>query len=176
MLINVYTLLLIHPMMAGLLATVVHGGDSTTPDTHASPEYLVHVRAHKLPAEATHTADGSASSPFRTIEAARDHLRILRAAVSNNGGARRSRVIIGSGTYAPLRLEAEDSGSPGRPVIYEADRLGGPVVISAGTQVPQGAFKPWSGHPGILQADLSALDLDYGSIIPAGGCYGDCTG
>jgi hypothetical protein len=158
-------------------------GSRSLPSTTAAKqqEHVVHVRATArppLPAEAAAAltiVDGSAASPFPTVEAARDHLRALRAA--GEGGDRTSyRVLIGSGTYAPLRLEPEDSGSPGHPVIYEADRSDGPVVISAGTQVPKDAFRQWSGHPGIVKADLSSLHLDFGSIAPGSGCGGDCTG
>jgi hypothetical protein len=141
-------------------------------------ELVVHVRAasadNAAAERAAATADGSASSPFPTIHAARDHLRVLRAA--GGDGASRYRVVIGSGTYAPLQLAPEDSGSPGRPVIYEADRSDGPAVVSAGTEVPKDAFEPWAGHPGILKANLSSLNLQYGSLRPGGGCYGDCTG
>ena len=166
-----------------LLWLVALASCDSSPSTTAATqqEHVVHVRAPParppLPAEAAAAliiVDGSAVSPFPTIEAARDHLRTLRAA--GEGGNRSYRVVIGSGTYAPLRLEPEDSGSPGHPVIYEADRSDGLVVISAGTQVPKDAFMQWSGHPGIVKADLSSLHLDFGSIAPGSGCGGDCTG
>eukprot|EP01043_Picozoa_sp_COSAG02_P016263 COSAG02_NODE_712_length_18122_cov_6.792321_6_plen_228_part_00 len=120
-------------------------------------------------------ADGSPSAPFPTIEAARDHLRAVRA----NGalGNRRYRVVISAGTYPPLHLEKQDSGSPGRPIIYEADTSHGPVVVSGGIQVPKSAFQPWQGHPGVLKADLAQLGvIDYGSITAGGDCGGNCTG
>ena len=119
-------------------------------------------------------ADGSAARPFRTIHEARDRIRQLRRQGPMEGLS--FKVSIGAGTYPPLRLQAQDSGSPGRPVVYEADRTDGPAVVSAGVQVPKDTFQPWPGHHGIVKANLSALNLDYGSMAPGGGNYGDCTG
>lgn len=137
-------------------------------------EHVVHVRARgPLRVAEAGAVAGSAGSPFATIHGARDHLRTLRT-----GGDRRTRyrVVIGAGTYAPLELQAHDSGSPGRPVIYEADSADGPAVISAGVQVPKESFQPWAGHPGIYKADLTSLGLTYGSITAGGDCGGNCTG
>eukprot|EP01048_Picozoa_sp_COSAG05_P029090 COSAG05_NODE_9389_length_627_cov_1.155303_1_plen_161_part_01 len=138
-------------------------------------EYVVHVRAphggplaaatadhsqhHRRETEgATREPDGSAAAPFPTIEGARDHLRSLRSAGGDD--ERQYRVVIGRGTYTPLRLEPQDSGSRSDPpVIYEADPSDGPAIISGGTQVPKGAFKPWVGHSGVLTADISSLNL-----------------
>ena len=137
----------------------------------STEEYVVRVKA----AHGTDVAaspDGSALSPFPTIAGARDHLRALRT----GGDGRRYRVVVGAGTYAPLELQAQDSGSPGRPVIYEADTTEGPAVVSGGVQVPKTAFQPWAGHPGILKADLASLGVHYGSITAGGDCGGNCTG
>ena len=120
-------------------------------------------------------ADGSPGAPFPTIEAARDHLRALRGDGAQDGD-RRYRVIIGAGTYPPLQLERQDSGSPRSPVVYEADSSRGPVVVSAGIQIAKSAFQPWEGHPGVLKANLSQLGVDYGSITAGGDCGGNCTG
>ena len=119
-------------------------------------------------------ADGTAARPFHTIHEARDRIRQLRRQGPKEGLS--FKVSIGAGTYPPLRLQAQDSGSPGRPVIYEADRTDGPAVVSAGVQVPKDAFQPWPGHHGIVKANLVSLNLDYGSMAPGGGNYGDCTG
>lgn len=146
------------------------------PAADGPAEQVIHVSAagRSTSGAADTATDGSAGSPFPTIEAARNHLRVLRA--KSDGGQRRFKVVIGAGTYAPLELQAQDSGSPGRPIVYEADSSRGPVVVSAGIQVPKSAFTPWAGHPGIVKADLSALGVDYGSITAGGDCGGNCTG
>ena len=147
--------------------------DSNDPATVSDDdEHLVYVSAS--PAQGSAVADGSAGAPFPTIENARDHLRALRAASTH--GDRRHRVVIRAGTYPPFQLEAQDSGSPGLPIIYEADASRGPVVVSGGIQVPKSAFEEWAGHPGVLKADLSKLGIDYGSITAGGDCGGNCTG
>ena len=84
---------------------------------------VVHVQARAGTAPAPLLADGSRSSPFPSIEAARDHLRALRTSSSRH----RYRVVVGAGTYPPLQLGPQDSGTHGSPVIYEADRSEGPV-------------------------------------------------
>lgn len=155
------------PLHASQLAQHAAAGGSAA-------EQVIYVSAGA--AETAGATAGSAASPFPTIEAARNHLRVLRAKSTSNGGQRRFRVVIGAGTYAPLELQAQDSGSPGRPIVYEADSSRGPVVVSAGIQVPKSAFTPWAGHPGIIKADLSALMVDYGSITAGGDCGGNCTG
>ena len=158
--------------VVALLAAAAAGSHDADGDTSAG-EYVVHVSQRRAPGAAA--ADGSTSAPFPTIHAARDHLRTLRHEAG--GASQRSyRVVIGAGTYAPLRLEAQDSGSPGRPVVYESDRSHGPAVVSAGVQVPKATFRPYAGHPGVLTADLSSLNVDYGSMAIGGGNYGDCTG
>lgn len=125
-----------HTLAAATLAT------ATTTATHDADEYVVHVQAQATTSMVT--ADGSASAPFKTIEAARDHLRAVRSA-SANGVKQRFRVSIGSGVYPPLELGAQDSGTPGREVVYEAARSvsGGPhSVISGGIEIPKSAFQP----------------------------------
>ena len=147
--------------------------------TPEDDEYVLHVR--QLPPAALQragggraTADGSAARPFSTIHEARDRIRQLRRQGPKEGLS--FKISIGAGTYPPLRLQAQDSGSPRRPVVYEADRTDGPAVVSAGVQVPKDAFQPWPGHHGVVKANLSSLNLDYGSMAPGGGNYGDCTG
>jgi len=140
-----------------------------------SAEHVVHVQALAEPAAAALRADGSRRSPFPTIEAARDHLRALRSSPGRNGSDR-YRVVIGAGTYPPLQLERQDSGTPGHPIIYEADPSDGPAIVSGGLQVPRSAFQPWAGHPGVVKADVSSLGVDYGSVNAGGGCGGNCSG
>ena len=93
----------------------------------------------------------------------------------------RFEVSIGPGVYAPLHLHPQDSGVPGAPVVYAGRRASGlhdggaPPLISGGVHLPASAFTAWTGHPGAVQADLSALPLDYGEMGAGGGNSGNCT-
>jgi len=134
------SVLLICTLAAATLAT------ATATATRDVDEYVVHVRTtHASMATAE---DGSKIAPFKTIEAARDHLRAVRSS-SANGVERRFRVSIGSGVYPPLVLGAQDSGTPGREVVYEAERsvAGGRTVISGGLEIPKSAFQPCVNPP-----------------------------
>jgi hypothetical protein len=48
----------------------------------------------------------------------------------------------------------------------------GSAVVSAGVPVPVALFKPWAGHPGVLTADVSSLDLDFGTMGTGGSSHG----
>lgn len=131
------SVLLICTLAAATLAT------ATVIATRDADEYVVHVRADTTTASMATPEDGTSSAPFKTIEAARDHLRTIRSASANGVERRRFRVSIGSGVYPPLVLGAEDSGTPGREVIYEAERSAGRhTVISGGVEIPKSAFQP----------------------------------
>lgn len=94
-------------------------------------------------------AAGTAAAPWATLEHARAAIRAERAAGRLTGPAR---LILRAGTYRLARtlvLEPRDSG-----LTIEADR-GATVVVSGGRRVT--GWKPW--RDGILQADLSGLDL-----------------
>ena len=156
----------------------IAGPGAKTDDSVAaeSAEYVVYVEASW--SGTAGLRDGSAAAPFGTIDEARDHLRALRSA-SAGAAERRYRIVVGSGTYAPLHLDARDSGSPSAPLIIEANPANaGPAVISGGTQIPKSSFHPWAGHQGIVKADLSSLTppVGYGSLTAGGDCGGDCTG
>ena len=72
--------------------------------------------------------------PFATLHRARDAVRELKAARKDAAGAA---VIVRAGTYylpEPLRLGPEDSGAPGRPIVYCA-YPGEEVVLSAGRAI-----------------------------------------
>ena len=63
----------------------------------------------------------------------------------------------------------------GAPIVYEAASGDAPARLSGGVYVPPSAFKPWDGHVGMVQADLSGLSLDYGEMGVGGDCGGNCT-
>ena len=77
-------------------------------------------------------------------------------------------VRVRGGLWPPLALTREDSGLPGRPVLWvgEPAESGGPnPVISAAADVPGTAFKQWADRPGVWVADLKALGITrYGNL------------
>lgn len=93
--------------------------------------------------------------PFASLARARDAIRALKTAGGlPQGGAT---VFIRGGTYSlpqTLTFEAQDSGSPGSPVTYQAYQGEKPVVI--GGKAVAG-FKPYQGK--ILKADVAAQGL-----------------
>jgi hypothetical protein len=116
---------------------------------------------------------GTRSQPFKTLEAA-------RAAVRKSDHTEESTVWLRAGVYerlGPLELTAEDSGRPGKPVMYraypdeEVRIVGGrqvsdwkPVTDEAilGRLVPEARGK-------VLQADLNAAGIhDYGQVKSGG--------
>lgn len=99
-------------------------------------------------------ASGDADNPFRTIERARDIVR-----VHWDRGARTINVYIKGGVYQlgnTLRLDAGDSGAPGAEVVYQA-APGENVVISGGEQVT--GWTPVKGAPQIWQAKVNTSDM-----------------
>jgi hypothetical protein len=158
-------LLLLHGLSVGPAAQTVP----------PPPALTLHVRAgggDEALAAGSVAADGSVERPFRSIHAARDHLRLLRR--QQPLGA--VRVQIAPGRYPPLELTAEDSGaSLATPITYEGECVDGSSLISAGVAVPASAFRPWPGHRGVLMADLSSFAIERGELGAGGSCYGNCT-
>ena len=97
---------------------------------------------------------GGASSPLRTLAAARQH---VRAALLRGDGSRITvqlhpgRHVVSGG---PLVLGPQDSGSPGAPVVWQSHSRSSPAVVDGGTQVTGWANA--DGHPGLLSAPLPA--------------------
>ncbi len=88
--------------------------------------------------------------PYATLERARSAVRDLKRFGANSGKA--VIVEIRGGYYSlnsPFELQAEDSGTPGSPVIYRG-RSGETVHLSGGHWMPPGAFAPVV-DPKILQ-------------------------
>ena len=84
------------PLLALRLATLASFCFTSTLSSSAAneDELVVHVRAAREAAaiDTPAASDGSAASPFPTIEAARDYLRALRAASEDGDDPRRYRV------------------------------------------------------------------------------------
>ena len=155
-------------------ATVTVDCNAYTSDVRlkTSDDTVLRVRASAPHGAAEAAADGSAARPFRSIHAARNHLRMLRQRSADLGAVT---VLIGAGRYPPLELQPEDSGTASAPVTYQAERSDGSALISAGVHIPASAFSPWAGHAGALKADLSTLPIEFGALGSGGSCYGNCT-
>ncbi len=98
---------------------------------------------------------GNTDGPFATLARARDEVRKLKAAGKLAQGAT---VHVRQGTYRltePVRLGAEDSGTPGAPVVWRAFEKE-PVTLAA--SLPVTGFGPWKGE--ILVADLKGTPLE----------------
>jgi hypothetical protein len=127
------------------------------------------VTLHVAP-EGADSADGTEARPFATLEKAQDAIRAIKKTHEGTlprGGAR---VVIHGGVYPakqPFALAAEDSGSPGSPVVYQA-RAGASPVFDGGITVT--GWRPISDagvlakldpavREHVLEADLKALGV-----------------
>ena len=143
--------------------SVLLGSILTQPAAAAEPRTLEWVVA----------PDGRADNPGTwklplSLEGARDRLRAAR--LSGAAQARPARIRLRGGSYflqAPLELDARDSGTRDRPVVFEAvpgeqPRLVGGVALPASAFRPVGADDPnearldGQARAHILVADLSA--------------------
>lgn len=125
-------------------------------------------------------ADGSEARPLRTLEAARDRIRELRAAGVLDGIDGGATVLLAEGTWElrrTFRLEARDSGAPEAPVVYRAAspgkaRLAGGRRVSFGRGVSDPAVRERlaeRARTAVLEADLLAQGIeDFGRLMPRG--------
>ena len=101
-------------------------------------DYQIHVapQEHVSP-QGTASSDGSLSSPFATIEQARDHLRQLRTA---NGPSKEPVVVwIHGGVYSlrdTLTFTSEDSGTKESPIHYRNYQDEQPVLSGQARKTP----------------------------------------
>ncbi len=121
---------------------------------------------------------GTKARPFRTLERARDAVRVLKKQTAlPKGGVV---VWLRGGEYRrrkSFELTAADSGEFDAPVVYRA-WSGEKVVVSGGVEVrgfrpatPADAPNrlPKEARPHVVVADLKALGItDFGSIQPRG--------
>ena len=120
------------------------GGSQSSEDRDASPDAAEPVRVFFVaPETGDDDAAGTEENPFRTIERARDAIRLLDA---ERAGP--VTVFLRGGRHVltrPLELEAIDSGSVGSPITYEAypgesPILSGGISITTWTVDTQGRW------------------------------------
>ncbi|MFG2517607.1 right-handed parallel beta-helix repeat-containing protein [Streptomyces sp. NPDC048527] len=124
---------------------------------------------------------GTLAAPLATLEGARDAIRAWRKGSPDRAAAPVT-VRLQGGAYRRTRsftLEAQDSGSPGRPVTYAAYN-DEEVRLVGGMDLPGGGFKPVTDQairerlPAasrdiVREFDLTALGIsDYGQILQTG--------
>jgi hypothetical protein len=116
-------------------------------------------------------ADGSRKKPFRTLEKARDSVRLLKQSLSGELPKGGVKIAIGGGDYLwkqTLTLTSEDSGSADKPIVYE--------VQSSKTAIFHGGVRINSWRPisdmklcdkldvrirdRVLEADLKTADIE----------------
>lgn len=119
---------------------------------------------------------GTAGSPLRTLEGARDALRAMKAGDGVPEGG--MTVYIAGGEYpftSSLQLSSDDSGSLQAPITYRA-APGEEVRFTGAVNLPANQFAPITDlaikdrlyeevQSEVLQLDLQALGItDYGSV------------
>lgn len=124
---------------------------------------------------------GTQAAPFATPEKARDAIRAWRQGAPGRATAPVT-VFLRGGTYRRTRsftLEAQDSGTPGRPVTYAAYN-GEQVRLVGGVDLPATGFEavsdeairnrlPAGSRDIVREFDLKALGItDYGQIVQTG--------
>ncbi|MCX8157019.1 MAG: right-handed parallel beta-helix repeat-containing protein [Verrucomicrobiae bacterium] len=121
---------------------------------------------------------GTAAKPFASLARAREAVRQLKSQGQLPAGG--VTILVQGGEYAlrePFRLEARDSGQPGRPIVYRAapnqkPRFVGSQALSGFTPVTDPALKallPAASREQVLQCDLRALGLtNWGAVTASG--------
>ena len=97
---------------------------------------------------------GTRDEPFATLERARDEIRKLKREKGLHGPVT---VHVGGGTYflnRTLKLNAEDSGAAGAPVVYLGDGEARPLLVGG---KPIADFAPYKGET--LVADMASQGL-----------------
>jgi hypothetical protein len=128
------------------------------------------------------TADGSQQKPFRTLEKARDSVRLLKQSLSGELPKGGVKIVIGGGDYVwkqTLTLTSGDSGTADKPIVYEV-HPGRTAIFHGGVRI--NTWKPISDmklrdkldvriRNRVLEADLKALGIkDWGDATALRHC------
>ena len=134
----------------GMTVLCLAGVWGTAISVYGADARVFHVRP-----DGNDAGPGSADAPFATLERARDAVRAAKKAGALPGGAE---VVLHAGRYAltrSLKLEAEDSGAEGAPIIYKA-APGAAVSLTGARPIPCGAFQPLAGDAADERLDPAA--------------------
>ena len=110
--------------------------------------------------------DGSAANPYRSLQAAKEH--ILR---QHARGGRRviRRVQIGPGRYEPVSIDhAALSG------VHWHGAGRNLTVVSGGILIPRQRFTPWANVSGVYVASIAGLGADSLGAMTSGNEVADC--
>ena len=131
-------------------------------------------RVFHVAANGNNQGDGSRARPFRSLERARDAVRALKKTQAGKLPLGGIGVVVHGGTYPVQRtwtLTAEDSGTEGSPIVYQA-APGETPVFTGGVRVT--GWRPISDNgvrakldpsvrDRVVEADLKALGIkDWG--------------
>lgn len=128
--------------------------------------------------------NGTSNAPFKSIEAARNHIRKLKS--SGRLPTQGLTVIIKGGNYLlpeGIVFSDKDSGSPKGSIVYRAAK-GEKVNLSSGRKIDLSLVKPLGEsalkrvHPKVevsrlMEIDLTSLQLKNASSFAPGNCFSD---
>ncbi|MCF6226817.1 MAG: right-handed parallel beta-helix repeat-containing protein [Xanthomonadales bacterium] len=126
-------------------------------------------------------AMGTKANPFATLEQARTAVRDLKTSAGLPAGG--VQICLRGGVYQrsdTFELTAQDSGEPGKPVIYRS-AAGETARIVGAMDIPASGFSLVTSSSSIysridplargklMQIDLSQYTTDYGTLVSRGG-------
>lgn len=118
--------------------------------------------------------DGSKEKPYGALVQARDAIRARRGCAAIESDEKVT-VHVGPGTYRlreSFKLQAEDSGTAGAPVVYKASKRG-KVRLSGGASLNPESFKPVSDKTVLERLDplvrSQVVACDVSASAPKGG-------
>lgn len=110
--------------------------------------------------------DGSATRPYRSLQAAKDHIIRQHA---RDGASSIRHVQIHPGTYSAVAIDHPAlSGTSWRGAGRNL------TTVSGGIEIPRGRFKPWPEVPGAYVASIAGLGADSLGAMVSGNEVADC--
>ena len=145
------------------LGSHLNGGAAASVDEPAAATLHVSSSAAAGPASAS---DGSAASPYRSLQAAKDH--IIRQH-TRDGASSIRHIQIHPGTYSAVSIDHPAlSGTSWRGAGRNL------TTVSGGIEIPRERFKPWSEVSGAYVASIAGLGADSLGAMIGGNEVADC--
>ena len=145
------------------LGSHLNGGAAASVDEPAAATLHVSSSAAAGPASAS---DGSAASPYRSLQAAKDH--IIRQH-TRDGASSIRHIRIHPGTYSAVSIDHPAlSGTSWRGAGRNL------TTVSGGIEIPRERFKPWSEVSGAYVASIAGLGADSLGAMVGGNEVADC--